>query len=63
MSPWQLKQFQVAWNRSRFFSLNPAEPRARAKGTRAKGGRTWAGAPDDRRARGSAAARPESGSN
>ena len=35
-----LEQFQVAWNRSRFFALMAADPRVRA----------CAGAPDDRRA-------------
>ncbi len=35
---------------ARFFSLAAADPRVRAKGTRAKRSRTWAGAPDDRRA-------------
>ncbi len=50
LRPPRLEQFQVAWNRSRFFSLTAADPRVRAKGKRATGGRTWAGAPDDRRA-------------
>ncbi len=50
LRPPRLEQFQVPWNRSRFFSLMAADTRVRAKGTRAKRGRTWAGAPDDRRA-------------
>ncbi len=36
----RLEQFQVAWNRSRFFSLTAADPKVRA----------CAGAPDYRRA-------------
>ncbi len=45
-----LEQFQVALNRSSYFSLTAADLKVHAKGTRAEGGRTWAGAPDGRRA-------------